>query len=161
MNKALWILAVAALIALAGYLILMRDPQRPLTPAASGPATPPPPAPVSEPTPQQTIADIVRSANGKLPVMVDKQTRLDRVESGPGAQLTYRYTLPDMAAPEANGYWISSEVQPKVTRDVCDTPHLRRLLASGAVLAYAYEDKNGDDIGRFAIKDADCKRIGF
>ena len=161
MNKGLWILAAAALIAGIAYSMLTRGPQTPTRQAVPAPGMPQPAAPVAERTPQQVIADIVGSANGKLPVMVDKQTRLDRVEAGPGAQLTYRYTLPDMAGPETSGYWISSEVRPKVTRDVCGTPDLRRLLASSAALVYAYEDKNGDDIGRFAIKDADCKSIGF
>lgn len=161
MNKALWILVVAVLIAAVGYSMLAHEPQMPPPSAVSAQAAPQPAVRAAERTPEQAIADIVRSANGKLPVMVDKQTRLDRVEAGPGAQLTYRYTLPDMAAPAANGYWISSEVQPKVTRDVCDTPDLRRLLASGAALVYAYDDKHGDDVGRFTVEDADCKRIGF
>lgn len=116
---------------------------------------------ISEPRPAETIADIVKSANANLPAMVDKQTRLDKVEAGPGEQVTYLYTLPFHASSDVSGYWITSEVQPKVTRNVCDTPLLRRLLAKGATLVYAYKGKDGVDINRFRISDGDCVRIGF
>lgn len=114
-----------------------------------------------DPNPIKTINEMVKSANANLPVMVDKQTRLDKVVAGPGAQLTYLYTLPDLASSDVSASWITVDVKPKVTRDVCDTPLLRRLLANGATLVYAYKGKDGVDINQFRITDGDCMRIGF
>lgn len=130
---------------------------------AADTATPPPaPEPVkSVPQPAETLADLVKSANANLPAMVDKQTRLDKVEYGPGEQVTYLYTMPLHTSSDFSGYKITSEVQPKVTRDVCDTAVLRRLLAGGATLVYAYRGKDGVDINRFRVTDGDCVRIGF
>jgi hypothetical protein len=152
------------LIAIAGVAMfaLLGRGHKDNAPVAATAAPPPMPKPArSEPRPAETVADIVKSANANLPAMVDKQTRLDKVESGPGEQLTYLYTLPFHASSDVSGYWITSEVQPKVTRDVCDTPVLRRLLANGATLVYAYKGKDGVDINRFRIRDGDCVRIGF
>ena len=160
MKKLLLLIAIAGI---AMFALLGRGRKDVGQPAVTAP-TPVSPAPkpvLTGPPLTQTIADLVKSGNEKLPAMVDKQTRLDKVEAGPGAQLTYRYTLPDLAPPTVDGYWIITEVQPKVTRDVCDTPMLRQLLAAGATLVYAYKDKNGADINRFTIKNADCVRIGF
>lgn len=159
MKKLILLIAVAGLAMFALFGRGHKDGDRV---AETATVTPPAPEPVkSEPRPAETIADIVKSANANLPAMVDKQTRLDKVEAGPGQQLTYLYTLPLHASSDVSGYWITSEVQPKVTRDVCDTPVLRRLLASGATLVYAYRGKDGVDINRFRVTDGDCLRIGF
>ena len=107
------------------------------------------------------IAEIVKNGNEKLPMMVDKQTRLDKVVAGPGAQITYLYTLPDYASFDVSADWISTDVKPKVTKDVCDTAVLRKLLASGVTLVYAYKGKDEVDINKFQVQDFNCKQIGF
>lgn len=107
------------------------------------------------------IAEIVKTGNEKLPMMVDKQTRLDKVVAGPGAQITYLYTLPDYSSFDVSADWISTDVKPKVTKDVCDTAVLRKLIASGATLEYAYKGKDGVDINKFQVQDFNCKQIGF
>ena len=84
MNK-IWLLVLALLAAIGLYLLFAGEPEPAPAAAIPASATPAPAAPVVEPTSQQTIAEIVRSANDKLPAMVDKQTRLDRVEAGSGA----------------------------------------------------------------------------
>ena len=109
----------------------------------------------------KNIAEIVKNGNEKLPMMVDKQTRLDKVVAGPGAQITYLYTLPDYSSFDVSADWISTDVKPKVTKDVCDTAVLRKLIASGATLEYAYKGKDGVDINKFQVQDFNCKQIGF
>ena len=159
MKKLVLLIAVAGLAMFALFGRGQKASDKVAETAAPQPSLPEPVR--SEPRPAETIADIVKSANANLPAMVDKQTRLDKVEAGPGEQLTYLYTLPFHASTDVSGYWITSEVQPKVTRDVCDTAVLRRLLASGATLVYAYRGKDGVDINRFRVTDGDCLRIGF
>ncbi len=160
MKKLILLIAIAGLAMFALLGRRHNDSEREAA-EAKQPAPTPPRQVSSEPRPRETIAEIVKSANANLPTMVDNQTRLDKVESGPGELLTYLYTLPFHASTDVSGYWITSEVQPKVTRDVCDTPVLRRLLANGATLVYAYKGKDGVDINKFRITDSDCVRIGF
>ena len=107
------------------------------------------------------INELVKKGNEQLPMMIDKQTRLDKVVAGPGAKITYLYTLPELASFDVSAFWISNDVRPKVTKDVCDTAELRKLLASGAALEYAYKGKDGVDINQFQVQDADCRLIGF
>lgn len=122
----------------------------------------PPTKPVEvQPNLIKNIAEIVKKGNVNLPMMVDKQTRLDKVEAGPGAQINYLYTLPDYSSFDVSADWISTDVKPKVTKDVCDTAVLRKLLASGATLEYAYKGKDGVDINKFQVQDFNCKQIGF
>lgn len=148
--------------AFAALLVLSGCSQKDNAPVPKLPAVSEQAKPVdSTPDPIKTINELVKSANANLPAMVDKQTRLDKVVAGPGAQLTYLYTLPDLASSDVSASWITVDVKPKVTRDVCDTPLLRRLLANGATLVYAYKGKDGVDINQFRITDGDCVRIGF
>ncbi len=104
------------------------------------------------------IGNIVSTENSALPKMVDSQTRLDRVSAGPGAQLTYFYTLPNYASIDVNRSWITIDVKPKVTKNVCADQELRKLLIAGATLMYVYKGKDGVYINQFQVTQHDCLR---
>lgn len=160
MKKLLLLIAIAGI---AMFALLGRGhKERPVAVAAPEPAATPAPATDAVPDPRvvEQLAALAVKANRNLPVMVDAQTRLDEVTTGPGAQMTYRYTLPNHASVAGSAQWIATDVRLAVTREVCVNAELRALLSAGTTLVYVYHDKDGQTINQFLVLDGSCRAIG-
>ena len=95
--------------------------------------------------------------NKKGPTMIAQDTRLDRSEVGPGARLTYFYTLPNHSSLDVDASKFQEATALNTIKTVCSRNEMRPLLKLGAIYGYSYFGKDGKKIASFEIRINDCK----
>lgn len=95
-------------------------------------------------------------SNRRGPIMVDKDTRWDRSDVGPGARLTYFYSFPNYSSRDIEPGWLLANLKPEVKKGVCASKEMKPSLQYGAIYAYAYSGNDGAEIARFEINKNDC-----
>lgn len=122
-------------------------------------------AAVSPPKPdaQQIESELIKALtvasdqiNRRAPIKVDEETRLDRSEVGPGARLTYYYSLTNYLSRDIEPSWLQAYLKPEVKKGACANNKGLFTMQNGATFVYAYSGKDGMEIGRFAINKNDC-----
>lgn len=97
------------------------------------------------------------TANKKLPMMVDADTRLDKVEVGDGTNnvLIYDYTIPNMTKNQIDAPALQKNLLPRLIDNYRTNNVMQRLREENVELDYHYVDKNGDFIFEQAISPKD------
>lgn len=123
-------------------------------------------APTTKPSTQQIEAKSIegftiaaQQINQQTPIMVDKDTRLDRATVGPGVRLTYHYTFPNYTSRDIDPSWLQASLQPAVKESVCTNEKMKSSLQYGGIYVYAYSSNNGVEIARFEINKTDCNKF--
>jgi hypothetical protein len=98
-------------------------------------------------------------SNKRGPVMVDQDTRWDRSAVGPGARLTYFYSLPKYSSREIDRGWLLANLKPEIKKGVCASKEMKPSLQYGATYIYAYSSNDGVEMARFEINKNDCNGI--
>lgn len=93
--------------------------------------------------------------NDKLPITVDKYTRLDRISIN-NNEFIYDYTIVTLGIDEIDAAYFISIQKPYITRMVCTLPNGQELFREGYTTLYQYYDKNGVYITSFRITKNDC-----
>lgn len=94
--------------------------------------------------------------NQRLPMMVDQDTRLDKVTVGPGPRAVYHYTFPKYTSRDIDANWLQTNLRPEVMRKVCASADMKKSLQYGGIYVYAYSGSDGVEITRFEIDRNDC-----
>ena len=111
------------------------------------------------PLSEKALAKVTSEINQKLPRMVDPETRLDQIVTGPGKSIVYRYTLVNFAKGEVpDPSRIAKVVRPKVLDRYRSDKDLKRVRESGLVLHHKYFDKYGTFLAGFQVGPADLRR---
>jgi len=117
----------------------------------------------SKPTKQEVediiIEDFAKFAsqyNKKLPMMIDKNTQLDKVTVGSGARVVYHHSFPNYTSSDIDSNWISTNLKSQVKNKVCATKGMKKTLQYGGTFVYAYSGNDGVEIERFEIDRDDC-----
>ncbi len=86
------------------------------------------------------------TTNKQLPMMVDADTRLDKVEVGAGTNnaLIYDYTLPKLAKNQIDASVLQKKLLPYLIANYRTNNTMQSLRDRGVALDYHYVDKNGD-----------------
>lgn len=91
---------------------------------------------------QQKVIDGFGTAaeqiNQSAPTMVDEETRLDKASVGPGALLTYHYTLPNFASEDLDANFIDT-VFAHTKEFVCTTKEMKPAMQYGG--AYVFKQR--------------------
>lgn len=95
-------------------------------------------------------------SNKRGPIMVDKDTRWDRSEVGPGARLTYFYSFPNYSSRGIEPGWLRENLKSEVKKGVCMSKEMKPSLQYGATYVFAYSGNDGAEIGRFELNKNDC-----
>ncbi len=102
------------------------------------------------------LARVTSELEGKLPLKVDEDTRLDAVEADERG-LTYRFTLPGVSSPEELDLEQFAPVMRTLLQSqTCLHPHLRPILDSGGTATYAYHASGGAPLLDIALTEQDC-----
>jgi hypothetical protein len=116
-----------------------------------------------KPTPEQIQSAIVqglekaaRQINERGSIMVDEDTRMDGASVGPGARMTYLYTLPKHSSLEIDAAWMKTNVQPIVRKNMCSKPAVVSALKDGVTYIYSYSGSDGVKIVNIEITQRDC-----
>ena len=100
----------------------------------------------------ETAAEIL---NRQVPMMVDDFTRMDSVTVGPGAMITYHYSLPGHTSQDWDETF-QQEHEATVRQKTCAMEGMKPSLEWGAIYAHAYEGNDGVEITRFEVRQSDC-----
>ena len=109
------------------------------------------------PLPKTRIADrekILRTANAKLPMMVDAETRLDKIDLNDDG-FVYYYRLPEQDGAALPPDW-QRELTRRVQKGLCNSPETRSLLDGNLNYTYHYADKGGAEIFTLTVRKGDC-----
>lgn len=93
--------------------------------------------------------------NQSAPTMVDEETRLDKASVGPGALLTYHYTLPNFALSDVDTNFIDT-VFAHAKDFVCTSKEMKPAMQYGGAYAYSYSSNDGVHLGEFTIDRDTC-----
>jgi len=116
-----------------------------------------------KPSPQEVEATLIEGFtktanqyNQKLPMMLDQDTRLDKVTVGPGPRVVYHHTFPNYTSKDIDVNWLQTNLKPEIMRKVCSSTDMKKSLQYGGIYVYAYYGSDGGEINRFEIGSNDC-----
>ena len=114
-------------------------------------------------SPQQIEAKLIEgftmaatSVNQKLPMMVDQNTRLDKMTVGPGPRAVYHYTFPTYTSIDIDANLLQTNLKPEVTRKVCASDDMKKSIQYGGIYVFEYSGNDGIQITSFQIDRNDC-----
>lgn len=92
----------------------------------------------------------------KVPVMVDEDTRLDRIEAF-DKELKYNYAVVRYSVDDLDVDKFMSIVRPFVRDTVCGNETIKKdFLTNGVAITFSYVDKNNKFIGKETITQTQC-----
>ena len=94
--------------------------------------------------------------NKKMPVIIDKDTRLDKVSAEPGQHLKYHYTLVGVRNGDVNIVEFSKAIKPQLKSRLCENIEMQKFLKSGVSISYLYRGNDGRAIGGAEFSPSDC-----
>jgi hypothetical protein len=98
----------------------------------------------------------VKLSNKQLPVMVDSDTRLEKLSTD-GKTMTYHYMLVNYAAKDLDATALMKLLVPTVIRQTCDQASLKSILEQGGTIAHRYNAKDNVLIGEVAVDKKSCE----
>ena len=107
-------------------------------------------------SPEQTLAEVAKEINKDSPRQIDASTRLMNVVAL-GKTLTYRYSLTNASHKDYLKGSIETLHGERLKSSVCKAEGMRPLVNLGAVLEYAYHDKNGVELDVVSIETSKCQ----
>ena len=105
---------------------------------------------------EKQLAVVAAEISKRAPMMVDSETRLDRVTAGPGKQLNYLNTLITVSADEIDPDAFRDALVPMVKESTCKNDGIHKLFEAGITVNYVYSGKDGVEILRFPLTPEDC-----
>ena len=96
----------------------------------------------------------VENMNKKLPMMLDEETRLDRVAADSG-QTTYFFCLPNLTKTNLELSVLEKTLYESCVANFKTNSKLAVDRANNASMKYQYKDKNGDFLFEFSVSAKD------
>ncbi len=91
---------------------------------------------------EETVEQI-RTANESLPVMLDDDTRLERIEGGPGNRMTYHCTLVKYSSEQLPKELFDKEIAPIIKKNNLSNYSLLTYFRKGITVIYSYKGNDG------------------
>ena len=104
----------------------------------------------------------LKEYRGKLPMMLDKDTRLDKATIKPGPRVEYHHTFVNYTSEDIDPKVLLSSLKPAVTERICNSKKTKSSLQYGATFIYSYSGKDKIKIVSIELDRRDCgfPRIG-
>lgn len=109
-----------------------------------------------EPNVDQALIKVTARMNKKMPMAVDKDTRLDKVTAEPGQQLVYHYTLISVSSSDINAAEFQRLARPQLKTRLCSSTEMQNFLKSGVTVSYLYRGNDGRGIGGVKFAPSEC-----
>lgn len=104
----------------------------------------------------RVLEKISERENRKLPQVIEKNIRLDKVTADPGAKLTYHYTMLNQLSAEESAAEFNKTLAPQLKTQVCGNKNLEMFFRNGVTVSYTYQTQEGHQIGKVDVAPADC-----
>jgi len=105
---------------------------------------------------QEEMQITAQKMNKKCPRMIDKITRLDRVEVKPGRQMHYHYSIISLSRAEVDTKKLAMAMKPILSRKCQQHRSLRLLVKNKVQLFHHYKDKDGKFLFKNVLTTKDC-----
>ncbi len=102
-----------------------------------------------------SLVDASSQWNAKLPLQVDKYTRLDWTVPGPGKRFTCMCTLLGISAKEIDPTKLTSIMRPQIVNGYKTIPQLAPFRDQGVEMRYVYRDAAGKYVTEIVISPKD------
>ena len=133
--------------------VLKMTKSRPANPYAISPKN----APVRDETDLRRALEIAADEiTAKAPMELDKEIRLDRAFAGPGAHLTYYYSLPNYASGEVDSRNLRKVADPLLKRQLCADTVIKKSMNMGATFIFVIRANNGMEVLRSEMTKSAC-----
>jgi hypothetical protein len=103
----------------------------------------------------KSLVELSKKMNTTLPILVDKDTRLDATMAGPGYQFIYLYTLVNLSASDVDRSNLVGVLRPKLINGYKTSPSMAAFRSENVELHYEYRDKDGKVVVAIAISPRD------
>ena len=101
------------------------------------------------------LMQIAEEMNKSLPMMIDKETRLDATFPGPGNRLTYSYTLINYEKDNLDITTLRETFRPQLLTNYKTHENMKRFRENNVELHYQYKDMHGAFITDISISPSD------
>ncbi len=108
---------------------------------------------------QRMIQELILASewmNASTPIMVDPDIRLDKTSVGPGAKLSYFYTLVNHKAFEIDKSSFLIDVKGSIVQQACSHPDMAMTLFYGGAYRYVYHSSDLQTLASFDVVKNDC-----
>ena len=109
------------------------------------------------PSIEQALLEVAKEINKGAPTQIDANTRLMNAVAL-GTTLRYRYSLTNASHHDFVKGSIGKLYGDRLRNNVCSTEGMRPLVDIGAVLEYAYYDKDGFELEVVPVETVKCPR---
>jgi hypothetical protein len=110
----------------------------------------------SPPSLETQLTALANQVSLSAPKNVDDDTRLDGAVAGPGAKLSYRFTLVKYKAADIDPAAFDTKVAPGI-RDVnCKLADVKNLIARGVLVSLEYRGSDGALVSTVPLNNASC-----
>jgi len=112
-------------------------------------------------TVDETLVRMSAQMNKKMPMTIDKETRLDRVSAEPGHHFIYHYTLTGLRSADINTGEFPKAIKPQLKTRLCESTEMQNFLKNGVTISYLYRSSDGHPIGgiKFAPNECETKSL--
>jgi len=97
-------------------------------------------------SPDREVLKFAREMNKTCPVMVDVETRLDKVDALTDKSLEFHYTLIYRDKDSISIGNLKQYMEPVIRNKIKTSPTLSRYITKGLTWVYSYNDKQGEFI---------------
>lgn len=104
------------------------------------------------------VMEIVSEKNKKLPIMVDKSTKLMGIGYSDHV-ISYNYRMLKFNAEELDPAYVNRIMRPKLLKNLCNKKKLKPYFDNGYSFSHNYNDKAGKSIKKILITPEDCKSL--
>ena len=94
-------------------------------------------------TVDKMLLQAANETNKTLPMMVDRDTRLDATVAGPGNRFTYSYTLVNYSKQNVDIPSLKKYLQPRLLANYKSHDQMKSFRENHVDLNYEYKDKDG------------------
>lgn len=104
---------------------------------------------------EETVKDMTKKINSKLPIMVDSETRLDKTESD-GKNIHYKYTMVNLLEVDIEKDRFHKLMTKAFINNQCSNENIIKTLKMGVKYYASYFDKNGILIATIKTDNESC-----
>ena len=94
----------------------------------------------------ETLLSVANETNKSLPMMIDKETRLDATMAVAGKRFIYSYTLVNFIKGEVDTSSLRKSIEPALIDNYKSNPQMKQFRDEVVELHYQYKDKKGESL---------------
>jgi len=104
----------------------------------------------------KVLVQTANTINQNVPMLVDRDTRLDRTSAGAGRNFKYVYTMINLPRKNANMEAFRHQRIPVARNQYCTSTEMKAFRKYGVTVSHSYFDKYGNELIMFTIRPSDC-----